>query len=120
VSARSDPGLLGSGLLGFWKGGSAAMGAKPPLSAPAKPVNFFVFDQFSQEGAGGDGTFKKPSFWKKLGFLCAGFLRVAQEVRPQPDFATSGLRSAMGVTGAPARGAPTGSPALGLAVLRPR
>ncbi|MFM7583415.1 MAG: formylglycine-generating enzyme family protein, partial [Caldilinea sp.] len=30
VSARSDPGLLGSGFLGFWKGGSEAMGAKPP------------------------------------------------------------------------------------------
>ena len=31
VSARSDPVILVSGLLGFWKGGSAAMGAKPPL-----------------------------------------------------------------------------------------
>jgi hypothetical protein len=30
VSARCDPGLLVSGLLGFWKAGSAAMGAKPP------------------------------------------------------------------------------------------
>jgi formylglycine-generating enzyme required for sulfatase activity len=41
VSARFDPGLLGSALLGFWKGGSAAMGAKPPLSAPAKPAEIF-------------------------------------------------------------------------------
>jgi hypothetical protein len=40
VSARRDPDLLVSGLLGFWKGGAQRWGRSPP-SAPAKPVKFF-------------------------------------------------------------------------------
>jgi hypothetical protein len=79
--------------LAFWVSGKrGGTGGGQPPSSPAKPVNIFVFDWFSQEGVGGGGLFRNRVL-KKLGFpapslyknICADQLGVAVRAIKVPE-----------------------------------